>query len=152
MPVSARTRAAARQFLDPDDEIVYIFPAELPLSARPSVIIVVSRKAVKVLSTGHLSRSIPKSVEVEYPRQTRLGPVVDHLGYTFRLGGMSYEVDEEYVAVVNAADLERGAGELPPDPLPDLCTRRVPLSGTPNVGFGHERALRLSSAGNRISV
>jgi hypothetical protein len=29
-------------------------------------------------------------------------------------------VDEEYVAVINAADLERGAGEMPPDPLPDL--------------------------------
>jgi hypothetical protein len=120
MPVSADVRAAARGFLDPDDEIRYVFPATLQMSSRPYVLIVVSRKAVKVLSTGHWGRTMPKSLEVEYPRQTRLGPVENHLGMTFRLGGNTYELDEEYVAVLNAADLERGAGELPPDPLPDL--------------------------------
>ena len=120
MPVSADTRTAAREFLDPDDEIRYIFPAELILSARSSVLIVVSRKAVKVLSTGHWSRKVPRTIEAEYPRQTRLGPVTVHLGATFQLGGIRYELDEEYIAVLNAADLERGAGELPADPLPDL--------------------------------
>jgi hypothetical protein len=120
MPVSAKARAAARQFLDPDDEIRYIFPADLQrLSPRPSVLIVVSRKAVTVLSTGRWTRTTPKSVEAQYPRQTRLGPVSHHLGTTFKLGGFTYEVDEEYVAVLNAADLDR-AGDLPPDPLPDL--------------------------------
>ncbi|HEY0495073.1 MAG TPA: hypothetical protein VGD48_04970 [Kutzneria sp.] len=120
MPVSAKARAAARQFLDPDDEIRYIFPADLMrLSPRPSVLVVVTRKAVKVLSTGRWSRTTPKSLEAEYPRQTRLGPVHYHLGATFKLGGFTYEVDEEYVAVLNAADLDR-AGDLPPDPLPDL--------------------------------
>jgi hypothetical protein len=63
---------------------------------------------------------MPKSLEAEYPRQTRLGPIRDHLGATFTLGGLEYELDEEYVAVLNAADLERGAGEMPLDPLPDL--------------------------------
>jgi hypothetical protein len=43
-----------------------------------------------------------------------------HLGATFRLGGFTYELDEEYIPVLNAADVERGAGEMPPDPLPDL--------------------------------
>jgi len=121
MPVSEKARAAARTFLDPDDEIRYIFPADLLMSARPSVLIVVSRKAVKVLSTGQWSRSVPTSLEVEYPRQTRLGPVGTHLGATFELGGHTYELDEEYVSVLNAADLERGTHDLlPPDPLPDL--------------------------------
>jgi hypothetical protein len=120
MPVSEDVRAAARAFLDPDDEIRYIFPASLVTSSRPYVVIVVSRKALKVLTTGHWSRHMPKAVETEYPRQTRIGPVTRHLGATFRLGGLEYELDDEYVAVVNAADLERGAGELPLDPLPDL--------------------------------
>ncbi|QUQ72304.1 hypothetical protein [Kutzneria sp. CA-103260] len=120
MPVTEDVRAAARRFLDPDDEIRFIFPASLVLSSRPYVLVVVSRKALKVLTTGRWSRHMPKAVEAEYPRQTRLGPVTLHLGATFRLGGLEYELDEEYVAVLNAADLERGAGELPPDPLPDL--------------------------------
>jgi hypothetical protein len=120
MPVSAKARAAARQFLDPDDEIRYIFPADLQrMSPRPTVFIVVSNKAVKVLATGPWSRRMPRSLEAEYPRQTRLGPVRHQLGITFKLGGFTYEVDEEYVAVLNAADLDR-AGDLPPDPLPDL--------------------------------
>ena len=120
MPVSESARAAARQFLDPDDEIRYIFPAELVApSARPTVFVVVSLKTVMVLSTGHWSRAKPRSLHAEYPRQTRLGPVDTHLGPTFQLGGATYEVDEEYVAVVNAADLERAA-DFPPDPLPDL--------------------------------
>ncbi|GAA3431370.1 hypothetical protein [Kutzneria kofuensis] len=120
MPVSEKVRAAARTFLDPDDEIRYIFPAVLSTSSRPYVLVVVSDKALKVLSTGHWSRTVPKTLEAEFPRQTRLGPVETHLGARFTLGGFSYELDEEYIAVVNAADLERGAGELPPDPLPDL--------------------------------
>lgn len=120
MPVTEDVRAAARGFLDPDDEIRYIFPASLLHSSRPYVLIVVSRKALKVLTTGRWRSDLPVAVEVEYPRLTRLGPVTVHLGATFRLGGIEYEVDEEYVAVLNAADLERGAGELPPDPLPDL--------------------------------
>ncbi|MFI9385930.1 hypothetical protein [Kutzneria sp. NPDC052558] len=120
MPITEDVRAAARAFLDPDDEIRYIFPASLVVSSRPYVLIVVSRKAVKVLTTGRWQGRLPRAVEVEYPRQTRIGPVTVHLGATFKLGGIQYELDEEYVAVVNAADLERGAGELPPDPLPDL--------------------------------
>lgn len=121
MPVSEKARAAARTFLDPDDEIRYIFPAVLLMSARPCVLIVVSDKAVKVLSTGHWSRTVPRTLEAEFPRQTRLGPIEDHVGARFTLGGLSFELDEEYIAVVNAADLERGTRDLlPPDPLPDL--------------------------------
>jgi hypothetical protein len=120
MPVSESVRAAARRFLDPDDEIRYVFPATLVMSTRPYVVVVVSKLAVKVLTVGRWGGP-PSGLEVEYPRQTRLGPVdTDGMDPTFTLGGLRYEVDEEYVAVINAADLERGAGEMPPDPLPDL--------------------------------
>lgn len=120
MPVSESVRAAARAFLAADDEIRYIFPATLVMSSRPYVVVVVSQRAVKVLAVGRWGGP-PTSLEVEYPRQTRLGPVdSDFTEPTFSLGGLRYEVDEEYVAVLNAADLERGAGEMPPDPLPDL--------------------------------
>jgi hypothetical protein len=39
---------------------------------------------------------------------------------TFTLWGIRYEVDDEYVAVINAADAELSADFLPPDPFPDL--------------------------------
>ena len=39
----------------------------------------------------------------------------------FTLGGHTFEIDEQYVCVVNAADAEIGAQDyLPPDPYPDM--------------------------------
>ena len=63
----------------------------------------------------------PVSVHATFPRQTRLGPVEFSAGAAIEFGGMVFKVDEEYVAVICAADAEVFAPDtLPPDPLPDL--------------------------------
>ncbi|MBA8826338.1 hypothetical protein FHX42_003714 [Saccharopolyspora lacisalsi] len=121
MPVSASTRERSRVFLDEDGEIRYLFPAEVWPSAKPSVLVVVSREAITVLSTGLWSRRKPKSVLARLPRETVLGPVDTHLTPSFTVEGIDYELDEEYVAVVHAADAEiTRSGGIPPDPFPDV--------------------------------
>ncbi|KAA5833584.1 hypothetical protein ABT337_16700 [Saccharopolyspora hirsuta] len=121
MPVPSAVRERIRSFLDEDDEIRYVFPADVLMSVRPSVLVVVSRKAITVLSTGFWSRRRPKSVLARLPRGTVLGPVDVQSTPYFRLDGIDYEIDEEYVAVVNAADAEIASPrDFPPDPLPDL--------------------------------
>nr|CEL21043.1 hypothetical protein [Kibdelosporangium sp. MJ126-NF4]CTQ95443.1 hypothetical protein [Kibdelosporangium sp. MJ126-NF4] len=55
-----------------------------------------------------------------YPRHTKLGPVKLTVIPEFQLGGRVYEVDEEYVAEINAADAEWSVDAMPPDPLPHL--------------------------------
>ncbi|WP_051791023.1 hypothetical protein [Amycolatopsis jejuensis] len=58
----------------------------------------------------------PVSVWEQLPRATELGPAEVHpsLGPTVSFGGMVLEIDEEYAAVVHAADLELRA---PRDPF-----------------------------------
>ncbi len=121
MPVSSGVRKRIREFLDPDDEIQYVFPADVAGSATPSVIFVVGRKVITVLSTGFWSRRRPKSVTGTTPRNQRLGPVETGSTPWFEFCGVVYEVDDEYVSVVLAADAEimRDAPK-PQDPLPDL--------------------------------
>ena len=54
-------------------------------------------------------------------RGTRIGPVESGAGASFEFAGAVFEVDDEYVAVVNAADAEIfDRDSLPKDPLPDL--------------------------------
>ncbi|WP_020672942.1 hypothetical protein [Amycolatopsis nigrescens] len=121
MPVSSAVRERIRGFLEPADDIEYVFPADVLGSALPSVLVVVSRHAITVLSTGFWSRRRPKSVLFRSPRNVRLGPVDTQSTPRFTLHGVEYEVDEEYVSVINAADAELGSRDLaPPDPLPDL--------------------------------
>ncbi|WP_246148546.1 hypothetical protein [Nonomuraea turkmeniaca] len=75
--------------------------------------------SIAVLATRTLRSDRPVSVFVEFPRHTRLGPILP--GPIIQLGSMAFEFDEEYAAVVSAADAEIFAPEtLPPDPLPDL--------------------------------
>jgi hypothetical protein len=125
VPVPSSVRERIRPFLAPGDEIRYLFPAQhFPaptLETVAHVIVVVSRLAVTVVYSGYFSRTKPKSVLATFPRATRLGPIDMRLTPTFTLQGLYYEIDEEYVAVVNAADAELAeGGALPPDPLPDL--------------------------------
>lgn len=121
MPVPEAARRRIRTFLDEDDEIRYVLPADILMSVQPSVLVVVSRKAITVLSTGFWSRKRPKSVLARLPRSTVLGPVDTQPMPCFRVEGIDYEIDEEYVAVVNAADAEiTSPRDFPPDPLPDL--------------------------------
>lgn len=42
------------------------------------------------------------------------------LGPTVEIGDVLLEIDEEYVPVIRAADLELAGENLPRDPLPDL--------------------------------
>lgn len=121
MPVSASVRARLRSHLHPDDEIHYAFPAEVLMSAKPSVFVVVSRKAITVFSTSFRSRKVPRSILTQFPRMTVLGPVDTASTPHFTAAGITYEIDEEYVAVVNAADAEiTSPQDFPHDPLPKL--------------------------------
>ncbi|MFC4007623.1 hypothetical protein ACFOY2_10335 [Nonomuraea purpurea] len=79
----------------------------------------VTDMSISVLATRTLRSDRPVSVVAAFPRHTRLGPIMP--GRVIELGEMVFEFDEEYAAVVAAADAEIFAPEtLPPDPLPDL--------------------------------
>ncbi|GAA5053098.1 hypothetical protein HNP84_001376 [Thermocatellispora tengchongensis] len=122
MPVSATVRERCRALLRPGDNIRYIFPALAVHS--PGVahfLIAVTERSIVVISTRFFNRDQPESVYAVHPRHTRLGPLSLSLGPTIELGGTLFEIDEEYAAVVAAADAEVFAPEiLPADPLPDL--------------------------------
>jgi hypothetical protein len=113
-----------KRFLPEGDEVRYLIPAtHFPaMGSNPgvAVFVVVGEKAITVLSSGFFRRDRPKRVIGSYLRSTRLGPV-DGAVPSFTFGGCYYEVDDEYIAAVNAADAElAGAGELPEDPFPEL--------------------------------
>jgi hypothetical protein len=122
MPVSSAVRDRCRTLLGNQGEISYVFPV---LSVGPpgaaNYLIVVTDTAIAVLATRMLRSDRPVSVYATFPRQTRLGPILRAAGPVIELGAMAFEFDEEYAAVVAAADAEIFAPEtLPPDPLPDL--------------------------------
>jgi hypothetical protein len=121
VPVPAVVRERCRAFLGLTDDILYIFPASLPGDGAHFVIIVAGSEVI-VVATALFTRTKPKSVWGRYPRGVRIGPVdVTGAGAFFELGGTSFEVDDEYVAVINAADAEVFSRDsLPRDPLPDL--------------------------------
>ncbi|MFE5642562.1 hypothetical protein [Rhodococcus sp. NPDC056516] len=91
------------------------------MSAKPSVFVVVSRKAITVFSTSFRSRKVPRSILTQFPGMTVLGPVDTASTPHFTAAGITYEIDEEYVAVVNAGDAEiTSPQDFPRDPLPNL--------------------------------
>jgi hypothetical protein len=122
MPMSASIRERCRSYLRPGDDIRYVFPVLSlgpPLTA--SFLVVVTDLSVTLLSTTMFGRDEPSGVWATYPRRTRLGPIVSRGGPTIEFGGMMFEVDDEYTAVVAAADTEAFTpGDLPRDPLPEL--------------------------------
>ncbi|MEU9885583.1 hypothetical protein [Sphaerisporangium sp. NPDC051011] len=122
MPVTAAVRERCRSLLPPGEELHYVFPVTLVGSGGVgNYIVVVTGLSVTVLATKVFSRNEPAVVWARYPRRTRLGPVRPGDGPTIRLGDTVFEVDDEYVAVVGAADTEAfSPGDLPKDPLPDL--------------------------------
>jgi hypothetical protein len=122
MPVPAAVRARCRALLPSGQDIRYVLPA---LSVGPpgmaAFLVVVSDQAIHVLSTAFFDRNVPTAIHSTHARRTRIGPVEFSTGAAIELGGMVFEIDEEYAAVVHAADAEVFAPEtLPPDPLPDL--------------------------------
>jgi hypothetical protein len=120
VPMPRPVRKRCRDLLGLTEDIRYIFPATVA-GGPGHFVFVVTDAAVTVLSTGALGRFRPEEVWGSYPRSTRIGPVDTGAGAFFEFAGLSFEVDDEYVAVVNAADAEVFAPEtLPRDPLPGL--------------------------------
>jgi hypothetical protein len=120
VPVPRPLRERCRDFLDLTEEIRYLFPASRA-GGGSHFVFVVTDTAITVISTGTFSRAKPRSVWGTYPRRTRIGPVELGGGAFFEFGGVDFEVDDEYVPVLNAADAEVFARDtLPRDPLPDL--------------------------------
>ncbi|WP_061299178.1 hypothetical protein [Herbidospora cretacea] len=118
MPVSAAIRERCRALLPPGEDLRYVFPA---YAEGAGYLVVVTDRSITVLATKVFGRHEPASVWARHPRRTRLGPVDFSPGPVIELGGVSFEVADEYVAVVGAADAEAFApGDLPRDPLPDL--------------------------------
>jgi hypothetical protein len=119
VPVVVRERC--RAFLGLSGDILYIFPAAVPGGGAHFVFVVTDSEVI-VISTALFTRTKPKSLWGRYPRGLRIGPVdMTGIGAFFELGGTWFEVDDEYVPVINAADAEVFAPDtLPQDPLPDL--------------------------------
>jgi len=90
------------------------------IAAAPFFVAVTDR-AIVLITGRFLRRNRPDQVWERFPRTTRLGPLETSLGPAFHLGGMILEVDEEYAAVVAAADAELdGPSGMPVDPFPQL--------------------------------
>jgi hypothetical protein len=122
MPLGSAVRQRVRVFLPDGALIRYLFPACVTTSALVvvHVLVAVTDTEIVVLYTGFWNRTKPKSVWLRYERDTRLGPVDTSVAAEFTLGEHVFEIDDQYISVVNAADIERGPAALPPDPLPDL--------------------------------
>ncbi|MET0234786.1 MAG: hypothetical protein ABW224_09135 [Kibdelosporangium sp.] len=122
MSPSSSDRARVRALLQPGERISYLFPASMvggPYSSS-HFLVAVTDTSITVLDTGLDGRTQPNAVWRRYPRRTKLGPVDLSVIPEFQLGGRVYEVDEEYVAEIHAADAEWSADAMPPDPLPHL--------------------------------
>ncbi len=143
MPVSADVRERLRSHLDPDDEIRYVFPADILMSAKPSVFVVVSRKPITVFSTSFRSRKVPRSILTQFPRMTVLGPLDTASTPHFTTAGITYEIDDESVAEIQLTQ------DFPGDRLPILwgtIEAQVPASeNSTYIAFG--QAQRMDAGG-----
>jgi hypothetical protein len=125
MPVAPSVRKRCQELLEPGEQIRYLFPAtsavmSIGIAAAPFFVAVTDR-AIVLITGKFLRRNRPDQVWERFPRKTRLGPLETSLGPAFHLGGMILEVDEEYAAVVAAADTELdGPSGMPVDPFPQL--------------------------------
>src|SRR5690606_13933769 len=120
MPVPRPLRERCREFLGIDGGIRYVFPAAA-FGGGAGSFFVVTDDQIAVLSAGERSRVTAKGVRGRYARGTRIGTVESGAGGSFEFAGAVFEVDDEYVPVVNAADAEIfDRDSLPKDPLPDL--------------------------------
>ncbi|GAB3396596.1 hypothetical protein [Amycolatopsis echigonensis] len=123
MPVSSKVRERCRSFLVEGDVVQYVFPATSlmvsMMAAHRNFVVVVTDRHVTVLACSAFRRWKPVSVWAQLPRSTELGPVDLHpsLGATVSFGGLVLEIEDEYVAAVRAADLERSEDALPQDPF-----------------------------------
>ncbi|MYW97304.1 hypothetical protein G3I59_43485 [Amycolatopsis rubida] len=123
MPVSSKIRERCRGLLAEGDVVQYVFPATslmvTMMAAHRNFLVVVTDRHVTVLTCSTFRRWKPVSVWAQLPRSTELGPVDLHpsLGPTVSFGDLVLEIEDEYVAAVRAADLERSEDALPKDPF-----------------------------------
>jgi hypothetical protein len=127
MPLPSKVWDRCRAFLQPGEELRYLFPASSVglgrwgIAGTAPFLVAVSDTHITVLSCEWLRRHRPASVWARHPRATRLGPVDTSMAPTLEISDLVLEIDEEYLAVVQAADAELdGTDRPPPDPLPDL--------------------------------
>jgi hypothetical protein len=114
MPVSAAIRNQLRTLAGGDEPIDYVFPA----TGGTEVFFVVTRSAIVLVGGGWLRRDQPRQVIRRFPRGVRLGPVETSGIPSFAFDGIRFEIDDEFVAVLNAADADLAPDSaLPPDPL-----------------------------------
>lgn len=125
MPVPADVRRRCRQLLDQGESIRYLIPT---LAAGVGVIayaaecfIVVTDRRIVIVVGGTFRRHRPAQIAQEFPRSQRLGPIDTSLTPTIEFSGRYYEIAEEYLAAVAAADAELdGPDALPEDPFPEI--------------------------------
>jgi hypothetical protein len=115
--VSTAVREKVQELL-PGERIEHLVPAVVPGSISGNVYVVVTTRWIHVLSTAFLGRGRPRRVIARHPRSTPVGEPERNGVPGFLLGGIFYEVDDEYLSVVSALHRESsGSGALPPDPL-----------------------------------
>jgi hypothetical protein len=118
MPVSSEVHRALRALLGNAEEPRYVVPAV----CGPQVYVVVTDDAVVLVKGRWLREGHPQRVLRRFPRSVQLGPVERFGGVpSFKFDRLWFEIDDEYIAVVNAIDADRHhTAALPPDPLPGL--------------------------------
>ena len=118
MPVPSEVHRALRALLGGGEEPRYIVPAV----CGPQVYFMVTDDAVVLVQGRWLREGQPQRVLRRFRRSVRLGPVESFGGVpSFKFDGFWFEIEDEYIAVVNAIDADRDpAAALPPDPLPGL--------------------------------
>lgn len=123
MPVSTSIREQAGKFLERDEEIRHAFHADLVQSIQPSmqakVVFVVSDRRILVVDTSFWTSRRLKSVRATFSRGTRLGPVGTEVTPSFLLSGLTYEIDDEDVATVEAVDAARASATGPDEQVSD---------------------------------
>lgn len=124
MVLNRSVRERAKEFLQPGDDLRYLFAATIvqhTFGITPfNCLVAVTDQRVIVLSCSWSSKYTPTSVYMRFPRNIQLGPVENRPGPCIDIGDLVLEIDDEYIPVVLAADAEVSGEFTPPDPLPDL--------------------------------
>jgi len=126
MPLSSRVRDRCRKFLGTDERIQYLIPGMSlyinGLKGHAQFLVMVTDRHVTLLACSRWRMWRPLQIWERLPRDTELGPVNIHpsLGPLLEVAGLTLEVDEEYISVVRAANVEGTDAALPEDPHPTL--------------------------------
>ena len=105
------------ELLRPGESVRYVIPVMAEImgvfTMSPfETTIVVTDERIAVVTGGALRRNASARIDREFPRQTRLGPVDESLGPVITLGSVQYEIDDDAVPLVAAADAELDGATL----------------------------------------